>query len=536
MPYYIVVGGNTLYRMNTAGTATALTLPTDVTIDTARRPRMAVLGKNVILTNATSRSVFVDPNGATVRLAQLKAPTSAPVLTSAETGLLTGTFRVKYTHIIKDTETGALLVESPFSPISASSGAITSKLLKAAVETSPDPGVTHRRLYRTATGPGATYYPWIDVEGNTITTVSDDLLDASLSLVAAPTELGAVAGAAFLTYMTLLVEWKGRLWGVGNVDVDKLRYTGTDLLYAWKTSYEIVIPPVGNDSFGITGLIPRRDELGVCRRNLMWSIRGDTPTTFERKKVHDGKGCVAPESVVVIEDIGYFLGADGVYTWGPDGVNCISNGKVRKWFTTTTYFNRARFENAFARYNAKYHGYELYLSNTGDTTWNRWVFYDIERGRWWGPHLTGAAFTATSALGNFIDADNLIVPIIGATDDKIYTGNNATLLDASTAISVSATSARHSEGTPDIKKLFGGPSIIFAEQAAAGNLSVACKVGAVDEGTTRTLTVDQTKPGRERFSPLGEGEHCQLVFTESTGSQACQLLGYEIPVHELGRR
>jgi hypothetical protein len=534
MAFYIALGGTSLYRLTTAGAATALTLPTGVSVVSGRRPRFSVVGRDVIGTNAFSRSILIDPDFNVYPL-QLRPPASAPVLSSSVSGNLSGTFKVKYTHIIKDPNTGRLIAESDFSPISASSGAISSKLLKAVVETSPDTQVTHRRLYRTTTGPGTTYFPWFDIDGNTLTSGSDDMSDAALQLVAAPTTLGSAPGMVPGTFMPLCVEWKGRLWGVGDVDPDVLRHTDLEKPYAWKSSFEFRIPPIGFDQYGVTALIPRRDELGVFKRNFMHKIVGNTNATFERIQVQNGKGCYAPESAIVIDDIAYYLGEDGVYTWGPEGITPISNGRVRKWFTTDTYFNRSQFPNAFAKYNAKYHGYELHLAAAGSSNIDRWVFYDIERGKWWGPHLT-AAFTPTSALGFFIDTNSLTVPIVGGSDGVIYLGNRTTFNDDGSAISISAETARHSADTPDIKKLFHGPSFIFKKQSAAGNLSVACKVGALDASTTRTLSVTQTKPNRERFSPLGEGEYVGFVFTESTLNQGCELHGYELMTHELGRR
>ena len=534
MAYYLVLGGTSLYRMNTAGSATALTLPSGVSVISGRRPRFAVLNRQTIATNAFTRSLLIDQDFNVYPL-QLRSPASAPVLTAASSGGLSGNFRVKYTHIIKDPSTGALLAESQFSPASAASGVIASKLLKVTVETSPDAAVTHRRLYRTTTGPGTTYFPWFDIDGNVLTSGSDDLSDASLQLVAAPTTLGAAPGLIGGTFMTLCAEWKDRIWGVGDVDVDTLRYTDVRLPYAWKSSYEFQIPPIGFDQFGITAIIPRRDELGVFKRNFMVKIVGDTATTFERIKVHNGKGCYGPETAVVINDTAYFLGEDGVYTWGPEGIQSISNGKVRKWFTSDTYFNRAQFPNAFAEYNAKYHGYELHLAAAGSSDIDRWVFYDIDRQAWWGPHKT-AAFTPTCGLGFFIDSNNVTVPVVGGSNGVVYTTNNSTFSDNGSAIALSATSVRHSADTPNVKKLFGRPSVIFAKQAAAGNLVITANVGSLAADSTRILNVDQTNPNRQRFSPLGIGEYCQFVFTESTLNQACRLYGYELDTDEVGIR
>lgn len=546
MPFYIAVAGTKLYKLTTAGVATVLTLPsstllTAVTIDTTRRPRIAVLGKNIIIGNAASRSVWVDPNFV-VRPLMLQPPSSPLVLAAGATGTLTGNFKAKYTFIIKDPDTGALLAESDFSPASAASGAITSKLLLAtSVSPSQDPSVTHRRLYRTTTGPGTTYFPWVDIEGNVATSIADALPDAAMSLLAAPDELGSAPGMMPFTYMTQLVEWKGRLWGVGDLDIDTLRYSGVELQYGWPSSYGINIPPVGFDRFGITGMIRRRDELGVGRRDKLFKIIGSTPDTFERKSVHEGIGIWGADTNVVIKDVGHFLGENGVYTWGANGVDCISDGtKVRKWFTTDSYFNRAMFANAVGRYNAKYDGYELFLAAAGSSVLDRWVVYDRARGRWWGPHKT-TKFTTTYATGQFMDSNELTVPVVGAADGVIYLSNQTAFNDDGVAIPLDLLTGRHSENTPDIEKLFRGPSFIYKPQTLQGNLAVAAIVGGLktgnDETIQLTMSIDQRlAAGRQRFSPIGKGQYLQFKITESTLDQGCELYGYEVPNHELGRR
>lgn len=534
MPYTIALTASGLYRVTTAGAGTALTLPSDVSIVSGRTPRMAVLDRNVIITNALTRSILIDPDFNVYPL-QLAPPTSAAVLSDGAAGSLSGSFRVKYTYCIKDAN-GRLIVESDFSPASASY-TITSKLLKATVSKPTDTAVTHIKLYRTTTS-GSTYFPWGEIDGRDTATFSSAMSDASLQLVAAPTSLGTAAGAVPGSFMTQCVAWKNRLWGVGSetTSVDKLRHTDVSKPYAWKSSFEHIIQPVGFDAEGVTALIPRRDELGVFKRHFMSKIIGDTASNFEPIIVRNGKGCFAPLSALVIDDVAYYLGEDGVYTWGPNGFDCISNGRVRKWFATGTYFNRAQFANAFAEYNAKYHCYVLHLAAAGSSNIDRWVAYDIERKKWWGPHLT-TAFTPTCAVqGIFVDTNSQSVPIVGGSDGVIYQMNSSSFNDNGAAISISAESVRHSADTPDVKKLWHGPSFIFTEQAAAGNLSVACKVGDRDQATTRTLTIDQRNPGRQRFSPLGAGEYCGFLMTESTLNQGCEIQGYEVDSHELGRR
>src|SRR3990167_1977304 len=224
MAFSIVAAGGTLYKVTTAGVATALTLPTDATLTTTRRARTVLMGKNIVLVNGATRSLLIDPEF-NVKPLILNPPTSAPILAAGAAGNYTGVVRCKYTYIIKDTETGALLAESAFSPISNEATITADLIAVTGIQVSPDAAVTHRRLYRTATGPGSVYFHWLDLDGITLTAVHDDASDSAISLVAAPTDLGSAPGAAPGTFMTVIASWKDRLWGVGDQAVDTLVYT-----------------------------------------------------------------------------------------------------------------------------------------------------------------------------------------------------------------------------------------------------------------------------------------------------------------------
>lgn len=544
MAYNIIAAGGSIYSMTTAGVATALTLPTGVSVSAIRPSRMAVIGRNIVLVNGPNRSLFVDPIN-TVRPMQLTPPTSPVIISGTGSGSLSGTFKAKYTYVIKDPISGALISESDFSPESASATITSQLLLFTGLGISPDAATTHRRMYRTTTGPGTTYYHWFDVDGNTLTTGSDGLSDAGLVLIAAPTELGTAPGAIIGTYMTLIKEWKGRLWGVGDNDIDTLRYSGLGLLYGWPATYGLTIAPVGNDQYGITGLLPRRDELGVARRNYLWRVihngaNADGTPNYDVRKVHEGKGVYGPDTVVIIDDIAYFLGEDGVYTWGPEGVQCISNGKVRKWFATDTFYNRSQYPNCFAKYNSKYHGYELHLATAGDTIINQWVFYDIAGKKWFGGHDT-SAFTSMTAAGLVVDANDQLVPVIGSSTGFVYLQNQPDFADDGVAILFGLATKSHDGNTPSIEKHFGQLVLINKAQTLKGNLQVSTYAGPLDPDVinpstiTRTFHVD-ARESRQLLGRAGHGRFLQLAIQETTANQGCEIYGYEIPFHELGQR
>ena len=533
MPFYITVAGGSLYRMDTSGTATALSLPTGVTIDSTRVARMAVLNRKVVVVNAPNRSIWIDASG-TVRPLGITPPVGPVVLTGTGSSTLSGTYKARYTHIVRDSNTLELLQESAMSPLSGAATISSQFLLASGVAVCPDT-VTARRLYRTVTGGSATVFEWGDLDGNVATTFADSLSDASLSLIPSPDELGNAPGMHIGSRMTLIVEWKGFLWGVGDQDVDVLRRSASGLIYAWPPGGSFNIEPVKADQYGITGLIRRRDELGIGKRDILWKIVGSDPDNFEIIKVRDskGRGIYAPDSVVVIDDVGYYLGGDGVYTWGSEGVKSVSDERVRNWFATDTYFNRAQYPNAVGKYNSKYHGYELHLAAAGSSNLDRWVFYDIARKRWWGPHKTDA-FTPTWG-SEIIDSNGLVIPVMGSSDGYVWKQNQSGFVDGTDDIALDLITAFHHGGTPDIEKLWGQPSFLTKIEAAAGNLSAAVKLGGLGASSTFSLTAD-LRNGREKFRILGTGRHLNLQLTETTASQGCELYGYEIPYHELGRR
>lgn len=531
MAYYVVVAGSTLYKMTSAGVATALTLPTDITLSATRAARMAVLGRNVVVVNTGLRNLFVDPD-LTVRPLSLTAPISPCVLAAGASGSLTGAYLAKYTYVVKDPRTGAVIVESPLSPASLSVTVASKLLAVTGIGICPDASCTHRQLYRTTNG-GSSYFPWLLIDGNVNTAATDGISDAGLQLFTAETDLGSPPGAQVGTYMTLIASWKNRLWGVGDIDIDTILFSGDGLIYGWPTDNSFDVAPVGVDIYGITGLIPRRDEFGIAKRNILWKIVGTNPDDFQLVKVVEGKGCYATDSVVVVRDVGYFLGEDGVYAWGPDGVQSVSDERVRGWFATDTYFARSQFPNAFAKYNAKYHTYELHLAAAGSTNIDRWVSYDIARKEWFGPHKT-TAFTPTAG-GQIVDTNNLTVPVLCGSDGYIRTQNASAFSDDGSAITLSLIGKSHTGDAPDLTKLFGELSLISKAESGSGSLTIGVANGAVGATVQKTYTADLTK-GRQRFGVLGKGRAVRLDFTEATLNQGCQLEGYEIPFGVLGRR
>ena len=522
MSYTLIQAGSSLQMVDVDGNLTTLTLPSNLTIDSTIVPRFLVFQDYVYVVNSPYYPVTVDNYGA-VRPVTPKPPQTAPTAAEGGSGSLSGTYSgLRYTFYINDAD-GNLITESAMSPASGSV-TIASKMLKVTgMETSNEP-ITGRRIYRPTNG-GTTLFRWIDLEGNTLTEVQDDLADASLSLLAAPT-LGSPP------HLTLIAEWRNRLWGVGNVNVDELRFAEADSRWSWPAANGIGIPGTGADSFGIRALMPRRDSLGVGRRNMIYQITGTTSTDFRVVKLSQEVGVESNESVVTYRDIVWWLWKDGIYQWDGDGIRNIADGKVKSWFTTDDYFNQDEFYRAFAVFDPLTLKYRVYLAATGGSTINRWIEYDVQSKTWWGPHLT-SAFTPTSAF-HLVDANDKIQAVAGSSSAFIWKDQSTATDDTATGISTEIITKWYDGDLPDIDKYWGELSVLGKVQSA-GTLTVTPKVGYLDASSSAALSMSMSN-GRQRLGRIGHGKLVKLTFTHSTAAQPVELYGFELPFVPVGRR
>lgn len=541
MAYLIAQGGASLYKMDlTTGVATALTLPTGVTIDSTRKPRFAVLNNWVALVNSPSRNLVIDPEG-TVRVMVPRPPTHGPTLAGSGTGL-TGAYQMKVSYVVLNSD-GELLMESPLSPTSASFTAANQSLSVTRIAQSTD-DITNRRLYRTSAG-GSTYFQLMDIEGNVATAVLNGTADASLSLLPAlsatlTTPPGTVSGVR----MKMITEWKSRLWGVADdlSLLDTVFISETNKVYAWPNS--IIAFPTGQDGQGIIGFAARKNQLGLLKRTGVVAIIGASGSTgialgnMQIQQLTNPKettaGTGSPDTIVVVNDAAYWLGNDGVYEWTDAGLKNISRESVHPWFTTDTYFNRSQFANAFAKYNKRTNSYELHLPNAGSSNIDRWVSFNLTNREWYGPHQT-AAFTPSHAA-HLMDDSGLPIALVGGTDGVVYVANQSTFRDgASSIIDFDCYGPFHNVGEADYEKHWGQLSMLTKIESG-GTLSITPYVGRLDAAAQTAISADLTK-GREVLRRLGDGAYARLRMRQNTLNQNVTVYGYEVnPVFVNGRR
>ena len=534
MAFNLVQAGSSLYSVNAAGgVSSALTLPTGVTLSDKRIPRFARFKRYVIVVNTPSRPISVDDTG-TVRPLTPLPPTSTPVLAGETGGTLSGAFLAKQTFVFLDSA-GNVIAESDYGPlpiltVAAPAVTISAQYLRMTnLSLSPDTSaISGTRIYRTTKGPGAAYFQWLTIPGNTQTRVRDDKSDAALQVIAAPT-LGSAPD------LTLVAEWQGRLWGVDRTGIDNLRYTEAGTAYAWSALNTLPIAHVGDDRFGILGFAPRRETLGVGRQNRLVQIAGNTRANIRPVGAIENCGFLSQESVVIYRDTVFFLWRDGVYQWDGDGLVCVSDkAGVGSWFKSNSFFNPSMFSQAFAVFDPLHLRYRLFLCSADSIVTNRWIEYSLKTGKFYGPHLT-KAFVPTCALG-IRGTDGQTHPMVGSREGSLsYDTFDRTDWEMF-SIPMRVTTAGHDGGDPDHEKYFGQLSV-HTEKESKGTLTTTPSVGDAETETVgEAMNYDLTQT-RERLDRIGTGKEASLVFANDELGQHVTILGYQIdPVHVIGRR
>ena len=529
MAFNLIQADGSLYSVNSAGgVSSALTLPTGVTLSKLRRPRMTRFGRYVIVANSPSRPLSVDDSG-TVRPLTPLPPTNVPVLAGETGGSLSGAFLVKQTFLFLDA-VGNVIAESYYGPLPANAVTISAQYLRVSnISISADTSaISATRLYRTTAGPGSAYFPWAKIEDNTQTVFRDDLSDAALQLIAAPS-LGSAPD------LTLVTEWKGRLFGVDRQHFDDLRYTEPGTMYGWNAFNTLPIAHVGDDRFGVLGLAPRRDVLCVGRQNRLVQVAGTSRADIRPIGTVESIGFLSQESITTYRDTIWFLWRDGVYQWDNDGIVCVSDAaKVRTWFTSNSYFNRAMFSQAFAVFDPITLSYRLFLASAGSLMIDRWVEYSLKTGKFYGPHKT-LAFAPSSAF-QLRGTDDQLYPIVGSREGFLSYDDAVRTDWGLTPVPMRVVMAGHRMDDPDVEKYFGQVSV-FTEPEPGGTLSVTALTGDFGkEIAGPTMKHDLTR-SRARLDRAGNGKNAVIVFENSQIGQLVTIYGYEIePVHVLGRR
>ncbi len=530
MPFYLVHAGTKLYRVGVGGDPVEISLPSGVTLTSARPARFSVLNREVLVANACSANFVVSPLDLSTRLLNIAGPgSSVPTLGSGGAGVLTGEYRYRVSYRIMSGST--VLTESPLSDIAGPITLASNDVDLSSIPTSGTSGVNARGIYRTTNG-GAEFFLLTTIADNSTTTYTDNTSDYDLALLPLAHTLGNAPGVDATDRLRLVTSWKDRVWGSPALAPDRLHYTENRVIYAWGATQFVGVQPAGQDLVGVTALAARRDDLVVGKRRAVWIVRGIPPDTIQMIQIFEGPGPLSADACIVVHDVVYYLGEDGVYQISGTGIENISAPSVHPWFTTDDFFNRALFNRAEMQWNPQFNTIKLLLAAAGSTTLDRWVTFDLRTRQWLGPHRTAAL--THSAVGLMEDENGILRPVVGGTNGHLYSDNSATASDDGSAIDFDVTLKAHSMNTPGIEKYFGELDII-SKIEAAGTLTLTPTVGGLNASAGATISHDLTT-GRQRLRRQGTGRYWKLRMQQATNNQGCEIYGLELPFHELGRR
>jgi len=551
MASYLVQGGTTLYLVSQTGVLTPLTLPSGITVTGPSTPCRAVLFGSgtdpyLIVVNGLSQDIYIDKYG-TVRTFSVMPPVAAPtVTTGALTGptgtLLTGIYSVAASFKVKTTS-GAVILETGLSPISTGSPSLsTGSLAVNAIPVSSEPTVNARGLYRTLSG-GNVLYPWFDVDNNSTLTADRASTDGTLSLLPTTATSNGLPPA-----LKLIANWKDILWGVPRAEVDHVRWTEPRIIYGWQATNDLIAPPQNTDVYGVTAFIPRRDQLGIARRDRLHQITGDSDDTFARTQVSPNIGCLSQESVVVIRDVAYWLAERGVVEWTSESIGYITESQVDPWFTTDEYFNRSLFTSAQGRYNPDTDSYELLLAGLGSTALNMWVAFDLKRRAWFGPHVSGLPLSCCASdserhgyLRNSVDFP---ITVFGTTTGYLEKRDVTVADDDTQPVAMDCTLPILGGFAPEQDKVWGDPTLHSRiEPAGTGpnTLAVTMAAGPLESdgfvSPDFAVTTDAVlTEGYQRLDRAGVGRYLSFEFQHEAVGERVRIQGLEVPYAVIGRR
>lgn len=299
-------------------------------------------------------------------------PVSAPTL-NLTAGTLSGTFNYRYTYYnaSSGTESG------PSADAAASPSAQGVQIIMV---DSPDPQVTHFRIYRREDGTDGTWYflrqepvqPVVDSNG-TVTRLLEDALNFTAGLP--PRSNVACLHRNRVWYKDVASGYYGSDVWYSDFDRPEQVYAGNQVRFGYDPKDYLVAL---HSAFGVL--------LGFNTKSI-WAVSGYDPSSFVTTRIVGDVGCISANTIVEIDNWVYFAGSDGVYRFNGSSLECLSTpdnlsasriGLLSDWFTPAAQLSlTAAFDPLTYSYvlagNGRVDGYALQLAyHVRTRNWQRW--------------------------------------------------------------------------------------------------------------------------------------------------------------------
>lgn len=322
---------------------------------------------------------------------------------------------------------------------------------------------------------------------------------------------------------------------------------GTPTIYWSKVNdAEVYTTPDGGqanvetyDSEGIVGLAVVGSSLLIFKEDSIARFVGHDTETIEIDKDTEGVspdvGCIAPGTIVRVDDFVFFLSDRGPYIANEGGVQPIGQkieAELAEW-------DKANWSLAWAVHNKDQREILLIVpvDAVNDIAW----CYNLRTQSWTGPWdfgyniITACPFERTDGTQGILfggddgwvrDGDN---SDNGAKDDVLSDDTGGT------AVSMSIEFPPFLFGDPSSVKLMQGTQWVQADLGASGSLSCAATGDERPSSTsTKTVATDGAGLKSYKFSVAWRGHRPILTLTEAT-SNAVTIAGLTLEA-VLGRR
>ena len=165
---------------------------------------------------------------------------------------------------------------------------------------------------------------------------------------------------------------KNRLWMLRG---SRLYFTDLIDIETWPVLNFIDISP--NDGDEGTALYPSGDFLIIAKKHSMWLLIGDSFDTFAVRRLSASRGCIAPRSITMMDEIMAFVSDDGIY-FSDFAQTVLASERLRK---TWDALNHRRLNQAVSWFSKQ----KLYvaLPSAGQPINDTVLVYDALRKAWY---------------------------------------------------------------------------------------------------------------------------------------------------------
>jgi hypothetical protein len=270
---------------------------------------------------------------------------------------------------------------------------------------------------------------------------------------------------------------KNRIF-MASVSANRSRLYWSDILDedTWGATSYIDISP--NDGDYITNIMAFGDYLIITKQRSVWILLGQAASDFAVRRLHEGIGCVAPRSLITMEDVFLFVSSEGVYVSNLSQVTLLTERLKNYW----KLLNRRKLSIACASYFD--HRLRVEFPYSTSTYNNRRIVYDGIRKSLYIEQFADHA----SCYCKFVEKGKEVLLYGHSNEGQVSQADYGTA-DNDAAIEMEWKTKHFNFGSSAVEKKVGRAYFAVVPASSAVTVSVYFNVDGVENATALTFTV-----------------------------------------------